>query len=65
MSQKKSDYYEDVLSGWRDEAKWEINGKEWDKVTFKDRFTAKADPEDTEAPAEEEGLDATEGVELK
>lgn len=65
LSQKKSDYYEDVLSGWRDEAKWEINGKEWDKVTFKDRFTAKADPEDTEAPAEEEGLDATEGVELK
>ncbi|MDE6905228.1 MAG: peptidyl-prolyl cis-trans isomerase [Lachnospiraceae bacterium] len=65
LSQKKSDYYEDVLSGWRDEAKWEINEKEWEKVTFKDRFTAKADPADTQAPAEEEGLSATEGVELK
>lgn len=65
LSQKKQEYYDDILSGWRDEAKWEINEKEWEKVTFKDRFTAKADPADTESPAEEEGLGATEGVELK
>ncbi|MCM1256899.1 MAG: peptidyl-prolyl cis-trans isomerase [Roseburia sp.] len=63
--QKKNDHYEDVLSGWRDEAKWEINEKEWEKVEFKDRFTAKAEPESSEEPLEEEGLDATEGVELK
>lgn len=62
IAEKKSDHYEDVLSGWRDGAKWEINEKEWEKVTFKDRFTAKAEEEDTSA---EETLDATEGVELK
>lgn len=65
IAQKKSDHYEDVLSGWRDEAKWELNEKQWEKVTFKDRFTAKAEPEDSTEAVPEEGLDATEGVELK
>lgn len=63
--QKRNDHYEDVLSGWRDEAKWEVNDEEWEKVTFKDRFTAKAEAESTEEPGEDESLDATEGVELK
>lgn len=65
LSQKKQEYYDDILSGWRDEAKWEINQKEWEKVTFEDRFAAKAEETDTQTPEEEEGLGATEGVELK
>lgn len=57
ISQKRDDYYEDVLSGWRDEAKWEINEKEWEKVTFEDHFTL---PQDTES--EEAVLDSTESM---
>jgi len=48
ISQKQEDHYQDVLSGWRDEAKWEINEEQWEKVVFEDLFKQPASTEDTE-----------------
>lgn len=47
QKQKQEDYYDDIVSGWKDDAKWTLNTSEWEKVNFDDHFTKKAD--DTEA----------------
>lgn len=60
ITQKQDDYYNDILSGWRDAATWTINEEEWAKVTFEDHFTAPAAEESTEAAAEEVVVEDTE-----
>lgn len=49
ISQKQEDYYTDIVDGWKDKAEWEINEKEWAKVTFTDHFTAVAEDTETES----------------
>ena len=49
ISQKQEDYYTDIVDGWKDNAAWEINEKEWAKVTFTDHFTAVAEDTETES----------------
>ncbi len=51
ISEKEEDYYNDILDGWKDEAKWKINESEWSKVNFDDHF--KNPEEETETPSEE------------
>ncbi len=59
ISEKEEAYYDDIVSGWKEKAAWTINEKEWEKVTFEDRFAQIAD--DTESPSEE--ITNTEGTE--
>jgi len=59
ISEKEEAYYDDIVSGWKEKATWTINEKEWEKVTFEDRFAQIAD--DTESPSEE--ITNTEGTE--
>lgn len=61
IEQKQEDYYNDIVDGWKDEAKWTINEKEWEKVTFKDHFS-QPQTEDTENPAETESVTDTESI---
>lgn len=60
MTQKQEEHYDDVLSGWRDEAKWKINEEEWAKVTFEDHF--KQPEEDTQTQGEEAIVEDTESI---
>lgn len=52
LTEKQEAYYEDILDGWKQEAKWTLNEKEWEKVTFEDHFT--------QSVQETESLEATE-----
>lgn len=49
QKQKQEDYYDDIVSGWTDDAKWTLNTSEWEKVNFDDHFTKKADDTETAA----------------
>lgn len=59
ITQKQDDHYQDVLSGWKDEAKWTINEEEWEKVVFEDLFTQ---PASTEALENTEIMESTETI---
>lgn len=39
ISQRQSEYYDEVLSGWEEEHEWEIKDDVWEKVTFDNLFT--------------------------
>ncbi|MCI8786327.1 MAG: hypothetical protein HFI84_06685 [Eubacterium sp.] len=52
ISEKEEAHYEDILSGWKEKAKWEINEDEWAKVTFEDHFK-QPEAEETETPEED------------
>ena len=32
--EKRSDYLESVLDGWKDDTTWSVDDKQWDKVKF-------------------------------
>ncbi len=38
--EKKTDYYNDILDGWKKDDKWTVDKKQWAKVTFKNLFKA-------------------------
>lgn len=59
ISQKQEDYYNDILDGWKEAAKWTVNEDEWAKVTFEDHFK-QPEAEDTESA--EESITETESV---
>ncbi len=59
ITEKQEDYYNDILDGWKDAAKWTINEDEWAKVTFEDHFTQ---PEEEDTEAAEESITDTESV---
>lgn len=52
VEQRQSDHYTEVCDGYKEGVKYEVNEKEWAKVTFDDLFTIKQeeaeDSEDTE-----------------
>ncbi|MBO5371633.1 MAG: peptidyl-prolyl cis-trans isomerase [Lachnospiraceae bacterium] len=52
IEQKQNDYYNDIISGWKEKATWTINEEEWAKVTFEDHFTTPVE-ESTEEVVEE------------
>ena len=52
IKEKQENYYTDVIDGWKDESKWEINESEWEKVTFEEYFKL-PEEEDTESLSEE------------
>lgn len=53
ISTRKSDHYTEVTDGYVDEAKFEINKKEWAKVKFDNVFTAPAAADDNSGAAAE------------
>ncbi len=59
ISQKQEDYYNDILDGWKEEAKWTLNEKEWAKVNFDDHFKQ---PETDDTEAADESIAETESV---
>lgn len=58
ISEKQESYFDGIISGWQEKAKWTINETEWAKVTFEDRFTKI--PEETESGTETESSTETE-----
>lgn len=58
--QKREDYYKEVVDGWKKDAKWKLEEKAWEKVTFKDHFKAPEVSEDTETVDETEITEETE-----
>ncbi len=60
ITQKQEDYYADILDGWKEACKWEINEEEWAKVTFEDHFKL-PEAEETETP--DEGITDTPATE--
>ena len=46
LSQRRTDKFNEVLDGYKDECKWKINDSEWKKVNFEELYTIKA-PETT------------------
>ena len=59
ISERQSDHYSEVLSGWEDSSTWTLNEKVWAKVSFDNLFTTVE--EGTEAAgATESAADTTE-----
>lgn len=54
ITEKQNSYYEDILSGWKEEATWTINEEEWAKVNFERHFAAPVAEESTEAAEDTE-----------
>lgn len=48
VSQRQSDLYNEVLSGWEEEHEWNVKDKVWDKVTFDNLFTTVVESTETE-----------------
>ena len=42
LSKRRTDKYDEVLKGYKDACKWEINESEWKKVNFDELYTIKA-----------------------
>ena len=42
LTQRRDDKYTEVLQGYKDDSKWEINDSEWSKVNFDELYTVKA-----------------------
>ena len=47
LSERRNDKYDEVLEGYKDGCKWEINEEAWDKVNFDELYTIKAAETDT------------------
>ncbi|MDD6215193.1 MAG: peptidyl-prolyl cis-trans isomerase [Roseburia sp.] len=52
IKQRQQDLYDSVLSGWEDDAKWELKEKVWATVQFDNLFTTKVDDTETAEPTE-------------
>lgn len=60
ITKKQEDHYNDILDGWKEKAKWELNQKEWDKISFRDHFTSEQNTENASEALNTEGTGATE-----
>ena len=71
LSQRRTEKYNEVLEGYKDKSKWEINKDEWDKVNFDELYTVKqaqtttddGSAADTTAGTEPAPADTTAGTE--
>lgn len=54
LSQRRTEKYNEVLDGYKEKCKWEINEDEWDKVNFDELYTVKQ-PETTADDGAAEG----------
>ena len=63
ISQKQEDYYNDILDGWKEAAKWTINESEWEKVTFDSCRFASIQEETETGSGEESGTESVSGTE--
>lgn len=59
LSQRRTEKYNEVLEGYKDKCKWEINEAEWDKVNFDELYTVKQ----AETTADDGAADTTTGTE--
>ena len=59
ISERQSDHYSEVLSGWEDSSTWTLNEKVWAKVSFDNLFTT-AEESTEAAGATESAADTTE-----
>lgn len=57
LSQRRTEKYNEVLDGYKEKCKWEINEDEWDKVNFDELYTVKQ-PETTADDGSAEGAAA-------
>lgn len=63
LTQRRSDKYDEVLQGYKDDCKWKINESEWEKVNFDELYTVKQ--EDTaidDTATEDTAADDTKGT---
>lgn len=66
VEQRKNDHYKEVCDGYKEGVKYEVNEKEWAKVTFDELFTIKqAETENPEEKTDEENADAEEKADEK
>lgn len=47
ITERQNDKYDEVLQGYKDSCKWEINEDEWAKVNFDELYTIKVEETDT------------------
>lgn len=52
IKQRQSDLYNQVLSGWEEDAKWELKEDVWATVQFDNLFTTTVESTETEEPSE-------------
>lgn len=60
IEERQSDYYTEIVEGWKEASEWTLNEKVWKKVSFDNLFTTVA-PE-TETVEETESVEGTESV---
>lgn len=49
LAQRRTELYNEVVDGYKEDCTWEINEEEWAKVNFDDLYTIKQDETDTAA----------------
>ena len=64
VEKRQSDHYTEVCDGYKEDVKYEVNEKEWAKVTFDDLFTIKQEEaKDSEGAEEDSNAGESEGAE--
>lgn len=53
ISERQSEHYNEVLSGWEEEHEWNVREKVWEKVTFDNLFTTVVESTETEIATEQ------------
>lgn len=59
VTDRKNDHYTEVLDGYKENVKYELNEEEWEKVKFDELFSIKA----TQTEEAADGADAADGAE--
>lgn len=57
--EKRTDYYNEVMDGWKKDDNWTVDEKKWAKVTFKDLFERVETEDTTTDDAEDTSGDTT------
>ena len=54
LSERRSERYDEVVDGYKEDCKWEVNDSEWKKVNFDELYTVASSETDTAADDTEE-----------
>lgn len=61
LSQRRNEKYDEVLEGYKEGCKWEINEEAWEQVNFDELYTIKSSKSDTAADDGSTGSTADDG----
>lgn len=61
--EKVDEYYDNIIVEWEDAITWEVEDKQWEKVTFSNLFTAPATEEESSVSTEDTTTDLIAGEE--